>query len=320
MSESAPQPTAGLHCCQCAKPFGFTVAFCPFCGASQKVAAPGPVPPSPAPSPGSPAVTSVPSFKPGSFRPGHNFSPSAPPAQKPEPAAPAGTGLEHPGKPPGPKRWRRRLVALGMIALIVATATFVLRHSPAGTLIVYAAPAEPGTVIIDGNRAGLPGERIQVSSGTHRLNYESDGWTSSGRQVTIAANEQHSVTIVLVAVPASIVFDLQTSGVTLRLDDRPLEGAQSEIKVTPGHHRVTATRPGFGAFAIDFVLARGEQRIIPVRLSPLAVQEVTRTAVVGNWSEPVPPAATHSLYLGRERPPSRARRPGSLFNTVGWLN
>lgn len=321
MSESAPQPTAGPHCRQCARPFGFAVAFCPFCGASQKVAVPQPVPPSPAPSLGLTAVTSVPPFEPGLFRPGRSFSPSGPSVQEQEPVAPAGTGPERPRKPTGPRPWGRRLVALGVIALIAAMVTVLLRHRQAGTLIVYTTPTVPGAVIIDGKRAGSPGERIQVSPGTHKLSYESDGWTSSGRQVTILANDQHNVTIVLVAVPASIVFDLQTPGAFLRLDDRPLEGSQSEIKVTPGHHRITATRPGFGAFTLDFVLARGERRIIPVMLSPLAVQKVTRTAVVNSWSEPVPlPPRTAFTMAASRRLRVRIGQEVFLIPSGGSIN
>ena len=177
-------------------------------------------------------------------------------------------------------------MTLGVIGLIAAA--ILLRPAPSGTLVVYATPGVPGSVTIDGSRAGLSGERLAVPAGTHRLGYEADGWTTLGRQVTVAAREQRVVTVVLAPLPALVAFDVQTPGATLRLDDRLIDASLGELNVPPGRHRLTATRPGFAPLSLELVLGRGERRSIPVALSPVPVREVTRTAVPGSWSEPVP--------------------------------
>ncbi len=277
-------PPAGPRCRQCTKPFGFAVAFCPFCGAGQlsaptKLATPAqPVAPAPV-SPPPPAVSPAPfsSFKRASWFPGQASVPPVPPA--PKAAAPTPKVLVRPIPPK-----HRRLLTLAGLGVIAAA--MLLRSGPMGTLVVYPAPGVPGIVTIDGEKAGPPGMRLQVPAGTHRLGFEADGWTTAGRQVTVGARER-AVTIMLAPAPALVLFDVQTPGATLRLDDRPVDAAQAEVRIPPGRHRLTATRPGFAALSLELVLSRGERRSIPVVLSPLAVREVTRRATAGTWSEPV---------------------------------
>ncbi len=272
MSGQENRPAYGLRCRACARPFGFAVAFCPFCGAAQRTAAPAPppavppsftappmifsapAPPKPAPPPPAALPGSVPTV-PFVARQAAATPPSKPAARKAQP------------RQPRPNRRRRSWpVTVGAIGVIAAA--ILLRPGPAGTVIVYPTPSVSGSITIDGKRAGVAGERLQVPVGTHRLGYEADGWTTAGRRIAVRANEQRVVTIVLAPLPATLVFDVEMPGVTLRLDDQ-FVFPQGEHRVAAGRHRLTATRPGYAPLAIDLVLARGEERTVPVALSPL---------------------------------------------------
>ena len=114
--------------------------------------------------------------------------------------------------------------------------------------------------------------RLPVSPGAHRLGFEAEGWTTAGRIVTVGAHEQRVVTLVLTPLPATLVFDVQTPGAQVRLDNQPVPMPSGEHRVAAGRHRLTATRPGYLPYVADLVVVRGERLRIPITLSP-AVQE-----------------------------------------------
>ena len=215
--------------------------------------------------------------------------PTQVPASPPQPA----------DEPFAPRKRRLRFSTVVWLLGLIAAA-YALRPQPTGTLIVYAAPSVPGAVLVDGNRAGAPGEALEVSAGTHMLGYEAEGWISSQQQVSVTARRKRRVTIALLPAPATILLDLQTPGINLRLDGAPVAVADAGLRIPAGRHRLTATRPGFAAVTIELLLARGERRNIAIILSPLAPRELIRVATEQNWSEPVtvPPHTSTTISAG----------------------
>ncbi len=225
-------------------------------------------------------MPSAAAFRPASWLAGKTSVPTVPPTPTKAPPTPKVAKAVRP-------RRARRQPGLFTLCLLGLVAAYLLRPGPAGTLVVYATPNVPGRITVDGERAGVPGERLQIPVGTHRLGYEADGWTAAGRQVRVTANEQRVITIVLSPVPAVLVIDLQTPGTTLRLDDRGVDARPGGLRVPAGRHRLTAMRPGYATSSQDVELTRGERRVVTVALAPIVARDVTRTAVFGAWSEPV---------------------------------
>ena len=278
MSGSAA-PSSSVRCRHCAKPFGAAVAFCPFCGATQI-----PDVPKPAAVPLKPVLAKIASVPNAPAPPANDHRPSGVSAIPTQNAAAPPPQADEPFS--APRRRRMRFSTMVWLLGLVAAA-YTLRPQPTGTLIVTTAPSVPGTVLVDGNRAGAAGEPLEVSAGRHMLAYQAEGWIASQQQVTVLARHQRRLTVALLAAPATIVLDLQTPGTALRLDGAPVAIPDTGLKVPAGRHRLTATRPGFAAVGIDLVLARGERRNIAIILSPLSARELTRVAPVENWSEPV---------------------------------
>lgn len=294
MSLSAKEPAAGaagLRCTQCRKPFGFVVAYCPFCGSSQQ-----PQPP-PAPQAPKPVPLQPPAPVPSDPAPRTTATAAAPqlvpPAAGPLPSKPAKPGL--------PTRFRG-IAVLVMIA--IGGVALLLRHGPMATVIVSVSPDVTGAVLIDGRRVGQAGERLRVAAGVHSLGFAADGWLAAPRAVSLQANQQRIIPLQLMPLPAVLVISHDPPDAVLRLDSRLIDAGRSELSVPPGRHRLTATRPGYRALTLDLLLERGERRAVSMALTPLVIKVVAMQAPVGSWSEPValPPRTDFTLSLnGRIR-------------------
>ena len=285
----------GRHgCVRCSRPFGFAVPHCPFCGAAQRPSQPGSVPDTRAP----PIPQPVPPIRPAPV--------AAVPAARVDPAAAvraaeaylAGLAAKaasdkaasdkaassRKNRPAPPRNYR----AIGFLAVLGVAAWFMTGHRPRqAVLVVSVQPAADGAVLVDGKRTGRAGERLQLPAGSHTIGFDAEGWSAQARQVALAANQRRTLRLELTPRPAVLTLRPDPADATLRLDGRLLDTTQVEHSVTPGWHHLVATRPGFLPLTLPMMLGRGERRVVPLRLSPLAVRKLTFQAPVGSWSDPV---------------------------------
>ena len=284
---------SALRCAQCQKPFGFVVAFCPFCGVSQQQAPSRHAPAAPAvlpPLPSKPAALA--DVQPAGAGPWQAASVAK--ARAARKSATAG------GKqPPTGLRWATAILVLAAVGSVL-----LVRHNPMGTLVVLVAPAAAGAVIVDGQPAGRPGESLRLRAGPHSVGFDAEGWVATARQVTLQDNRQQSVTLELTPQPAVLLLSRDPADAVLRLDGRVIDAGQAEVPVPPGRHHLSARRAGHLPFEQDLTLERGERRAVRVALTPVVVRVLPLQAPVGSWSEPValPPRTGFTLALsGRVR-------------------
>lgn len=255
---------APLECRACTRTLGSKVAFCPFCGAAQQVAAaPTPSPAlsdmGAAPVPGGPAVPapSSPNGKP-------DDEPASPPAPPSQPQV-----VRKPGIP-----WRR----LAVIAAAVIIGGPILRANlaplPQATLVVRVHAASGaripgGRILIDGRQAGAPGESLLVHPGTLKVAFEEPGWRSEARSVNVAKDAAATIDLVAQELPGHLTLITTPFGAVVRIRGRVYSQSPLDLDLSPGSYDVAVTLNGYVGRTVPITLSRGETRNISVELAPL---------------------------------------------------
>ncbi len=284
---SRPGVPASLGCASCARALGSTVAFCPFCGAAQQVAAApppspaafgraphNPAPPTPAPTVASAVVMPVQDAAavPPGVTPGLNpWAPSA--VSPPEPALPEPVPPE-----PRPRRaglpWRR--VVLVAAALFVGAAVLRGNVAPAkATLVVWVHAAGrsnilTGRILVNGREAGAPGQVLAVAPGELRVAFEEPGWRPEAQSVAVGKNASVTVNLFTQELPGHLLLTTNPSGAAIRILGRLYGQSPLDVNLNAGAYEVSVAMPGYATKILPVTLAHGETRTVSVDLAGVA--------------------------------------------------
>ena len=257
---AAPAPLP-LECVSCTRALGSQVAFCPFCGAVQQVAAPEP---RPAPPTGAAVAEPIESAFTTPPDPSDG-EPADPPAS--EPAPQAGRKARIP--------WRRMVLVAAALAIGALMLRANVAPAPRATLVVRVhapngAAVPGGRVLIDGREAGAPGESLQVHPGTLNISFAEPGWRSEAQSVNVGKDAAITVNLAAQELPGHLLLTTTPPGATVRIGGRTYGQSPLTLNLSPGNYEVSITLAGYVAKVLAVTLAHGETRNVSVALAGVA--------------------------------------------------
>ncbi len=269
-----PGVPASVGCASCARALGSTVAFCPFCGTAQRVAAaPPPSPAPPAAAPPAASAVAMPVQDAAAVPPGvkpvpQPWAPS--PVPPPEPVSPELVPPE-----PAPRKaglpWRRAVLVA--VALFVGAAVLRGNVAPAkATLVVWVHAAGrsnilTGRILVNGREAGAPGQVLTVAPGELRVGFEEPGWRPEAQTVAVGKDANVTVNLFTQELPGHLLLTSNPSGAAIRILGRMYGQSPLDVNLNAGTYEVSVALPGYATKILPVTLAHGETRTVSVDLA-----------------------------------------------------
>ncbi len=171
-----------------------------------------------------------------------------------------------------------------------AAARSGVNSGPGGGLTIRAQSGS--TVVMDGSQVGVTNAEgvlfvAKVQPGRHLLVVRKDGFRHEERTVNFAG-QTDVVRIDLNPLPGTLSVTANVQGAAFQLDGAgAFAGQISNLEVTPGRHRVTATKAGFKAATAEVETRPGENIRAVLILDPLSpddlLAESEKSIQAGDW-------------------------------------
>lgn len=185
-------------------------------------------------------------------------------------------------------------LALDVIELQPADGRLVLDSRPAGA-----------TVSIAGTFHGSTPVTIALASGTeHRVRLSKPGYRTAEQRVTLAAEEEQSLTVELAAEYGIVFVTLRPADARLKLDGKPAGTGTQRLRLTTRAHTLEFSKSGYATQTVTVTPRAGISRNVDVTLKTPAQAKAAATpptlrTAAGQQLRLVRPAG--SFHMGGSR-------------------
>ena len=183
-----------------------------------------------------------------------------------------------------PPWWRRRrnwMVAAAALPLLLifGIVMYIVMNGYGTVKIDISDPSANVSVKVDGETIEITGleKPLKLKAGPHGLLITSSDYETVTNSFTVRRGENAVLKITLIPINALVKLELipASAHVTVEVDGKAIDpGALREpLKLMPGQHELVVTSNEYERVKQPFAVHRGENPVLPVRLTPIGPQE-----------------------------------------------